>query len=92
MKCSHCVYYYTSDYAYASTMTLVKVSQEVLKAVSSCAAGGVPNVVLLESTILTHGLPYPHNLRMARSVQEIIRERVRTINCSVIPEQEEMAL
>ena len=31
-------------------------------------------VVALESTILTHGMPYPENLRMAQSVEAIIRE------------------
>ena len=30
-------------------------------------------VVALESTILTHGMPYPDNLAMARSVEAIIR-------------------
>jgi len=30
--------------------------------------------VALESTILTHGMPYPQNLEMARSVEAIIRE------------------
>ncbi len=30
--------------------------------------------VALESTILTHGMPYPQNLAMARSVEAIIRE------------------
>lgn len=31
-------------------------------------------VVSLESTIITHGLPYPNNLHMARSVEKVIRE------------------
>ena len=31
-------------------------------------------VVALESTIITHGMPYPGNLEMARSVEAIIRE------------------
>ena len=30
-------------------------------------------VVALESTILTHGLPYPENLDFARKVEEIVR-------------------
>ncbi|CAI5786242.1 pseudouridine-metabolizing bifunctional protein C1861.05-like isoform X1 [Podarcis lilfordi] len=30
-------------------------------------------VVALESTIITHGMPYPQNLSMAREVEEIIR-------------------
>lgn len=31
-------------------------------------------VVALESTILTHGMPYPDNVAMARSVEAIVRE------------------
>jgi pseudouridine-5'-phosphate glycosidase len=31
-------------------------------------------VVALESTIISHGLPYPENLRLARRVEAIIRE------------------
>ncbi len=31
-------------------------------------------VVALESTIITHGMPYPQNLEMARNVEGIIRE------------------
>ncbi|XP_070612428.1 uncharacterized protein [Erythrolamprus reginae] len=30
-------------------------------------------VIALESTIVTHGLPYPQNLSMAREVEEIVR-------------------
>ena len=31
-------------------------------------------VVALESTIITHGMPYPHNVNMASRVEEILRE------------------
>ncbi len=34
---------------------------------------GTP-VVALESTIITHGMPYPQNLEMARHVEAVIRE------------------
>lgn len=44
------------------------VSPEVLKAVKV----GQP-VVALESTIITHGLPYPQNVEMAQQVEEIVR-------------------
>ncbi|CAN7393587.1 pseudouridine-5'-phosphate glycosidase [Rhizobium sp. LjRoot254] len=40
--------------------------------VAAAKANGVP-VVALESTIITHGMPYPGNLEMAQSVEEIIR-------------------
>ena len=32
-------------------------------------------VVALESTILSHGMPYPENLEFAHKVEEIIREK-----------------
>ena len=31
-------------------------------------AGGLP-VVALESTVISHGLPYPHNLDLARAME-----------------------
>ena len=31
-------------------------------------------VVALESTILSHGMPYPENLSFAAQVEEIVRE------------------
>ena len=36
-------------------------------------AGGQP-VVALESTIITHGMPFPQNLEMARGVEEVVRK------------------
>jgi pseudouridine-5'-phosphate glycosidase len=41
--------------------------------VSAALAAGHP-VVALESTIISHGMPYPQNLEMARRVEAIIRE------------------
>ncbi len=41
--------------------------------VAAAQAEGRP-VVALESTIITHGMPYPQNVRMAARVEEIIRE------------------
>ena len=40
--------------------------------VAAAKARGAP-LVALESTIITHGMPYPGNLDMARSVERIIR-------------------
>ncbi|MEJ5197538.1 MAG: pseudouridine-5'-phosphate glycosidase [Anaerolineae bacterium] len=31
-------------------------------------------VVALESTVISHGLPYPHNLRLALRLEELVRE------------------
>lgn len=52
-------------------MTLLKpkLSREVADAI---AAGGP--VVALESTIITHGMPYPANLETALGVEAVIRE------------------
>jgi pseudouridine-5'-phosphate glycosidase len=41
--------------------------------VRTALAGGRP-VVALESTIISHGMPYPDNVAMAREVEAIIRE------------------
>lgn len=46
----------------------LSISPEVKKAL----AAGAP-VVALESTIITHGMPYPQNLEMAQNVEAVIR-------------------
>ncbi|KAF9665623.1 hypothetical protein SADUNF_Sadunf16G0142300 [Salix dunnii] len=48
---------------------LVKLSPEVAEALST----GHP-VVALESTIISHGMPYPKNLETAKEVEAIVRE------------------
>ncbi|GAU48343.1 hypothetical protein TSUD_267680 [Trifolium subterraneum] len=47
----------------------VKVASEVSEALSLGRA-----VVALESTIISHGMPYPQNLRTAKEVEGIVRE------------------
>lgn len=47
----------------------LNIHPEVKKALSE----GLP-VVALESTIISHGMPYPKNVEMARTVSKIIRE------------------
>lgn len=47
----------------------VKVSPEVAEALSHGRA-----VVALESTIISHGMPYPQNLETAKEVEAIVRE------------------
>lgn len=49
-------------------MTIFKTSPEVADALAS----GKP-IVALESTIITHGMPYPQNLEVARTVESDIR-------------------
>jgi pseudouridine-5'-phosphate glycosidase len=41
--------------------------------VEAARASGAP-VVALESTIITHGMPYPQNLETARAVEDAVRE------------------
>lgn len=47
---------------------------DVSEAVSSALSNGKP-VVALESTIVTHGMPFPENLEMAAAVEDLIREK-----------------
>ena len=49
----------------------VTVSSEILKAVRH----GDP-VVALESTIITHGMPYPKNISMALKIEKILKDKV----------------
>ena len=46
----------------------VRVSEEVAKALQEGKA-----VVALESTIISHGMPYPQNVETALQVEEIVR-------------------
>jgi pseudouridine-5'-phosphate glycosidase len=41
--------------------------------VAAARAAGKP-VVALESTIISHGMPYPQNVQMAREVEQLIRD------------------
>ena len=50
-------------------MTLFTLSEEV----AAAKAAGKP-IVALESTIITHGMPYPQNLEVARQVEATARE------------------
>lgn len=52
----------------SSPDTLLDITEEVRQAVSD----GAP-VVALESTIISHGMPYPQNVEMATTVEDLIR-------------------
>lgn len=49
----------------------ISTSFQISPEVSGALAGHRP-VVALESTVLTHGLPFPDNLELARAVQSIV--------------------
>jgi len=48
--------------------SFLEINPEVRKAI----ADGKP-VVALESTIISHGMPYPQNINTALAVEEIVR-------------------
>jgi pseudouridine-5'-phosphate glycosidase len=50
---------------------------DVAPAVAAALADGGP-VVALESTIVTHGMPYPQNVETARAVEAVVRENGAT--------------
>jgi pseudouridine-5'-phosphate glycosidase len=52
---------------------MVHALLDVSPQVSAALAAGQP-VVALESTIITHGMPYPANLDTARAVEQVVRE------------------
>ncbi|MEO5806168.1 pseudouridine-5'-phosphate glycosidase [Devosia sp.] len=52
-----------------SAKAYLSISAEVKQAL----AAGKP-VVALESTIITHGMPYPQNLEMAKNVEAVVRK------------------
>jgi pseudouridine-5'-phosphate glycosidase len=54
----------------ATVSASVHVSEEVREAVADGRA-----VVALESTIISHGMPYPDNVTMATDVESIVRDR-----------------
>ena len=47
----------------------IEIAQEVKQAQADGKA-----IVALESTIISHGMPYPQNVKMAREVEQIIRD------------------
>jgi pseudouridine-5'-phosphate glycosidase len=55
-------------------MTTLKAPLQASPEVAEAMASGQP-VVALESTIISHGMPYPDNVAMAREVEQIIRDR-----------------
>ena len=52
---------------------VIQVSEEV-----RCAVEVGRPVVALESTIISHGMPYPQNVEMAGAVESIVRDHGAT--------------
>jgi pseudouridine-5'-phosphate glycosidase len=57
-------------------MTTMKLQDllEFAPEVAAARAQGRP-IVALESTIISHGMPYPHNVQTAREVEAIVRDQ-----------------
>ena len=53
-------------------VTPTALDLEIAPEVAHALAAGLP-VVALESTIITHGMPYPQNVETARAVEDRIR-------------------
>lgn len=72
-KISRCSnnYLTTLRYQVASFHGNLKYSEEVQQA----NLEGRP-ILALESTIITHGMPYPQNLETAMQVEQIVRKQV----------------
>ena len=49
------------------------IKRQINPEVENALRNNIP-VVALESTIITHGMPYPENLNMVNDVEKIIRE------------------
>lgn len=54
------------------SVSQVNVTTALAPEVEAALAAGTP-VVALESTIVSHGLPRPENLRVARAVEDVVR-------------------
>ncbi len=53
------------------------LAMDILPDVAEALAGGAP-VVALESTIISHGMPYPQNVETAKQVEDTVREEGAT--------------
>lgn len=53
------------------------LAMDILPEVAEALAAGQP-VVALESTIISHGMPYPQNMETAREVEDMVREENAT--------------
>ena len=63
-------YHTTSKSLKVSRTNLLQIHPEVQEAIQTSKP-----VVALESTILSHGLPYPENLHLSRDISKIIRSK-----------------
>lgn len=62
---------FAAGWNYVREKSTVDVAEEVMFALSQ----NMP-VVALESTIITHGMPFPDNIECAKAVEGVVREQV----------------
>src|SRR6266540_4581352 len=56
------------------TENIVNTTLHIPAPIRTTLASGQP-VVALESTVISHGLPYPHNLNLARAMEREVRDQ-----------------
>ncbi|KAJ1473344.1 Indigoidine synthase A like protein-domain-containing protein [Baffinella frigidus] len=59
------------------------MSVPVAGALAGQRRGGGEAVVALESTIISHGMPYPQNLETARAVEAAVRTRGAVVPATI---------
>ena len=59
--------------------SMIEISNEVNQALKNNEP-----IVALESTIITHGMPYPANLETALKVERTVREKVNVLHNQII--------
>lgn len=62
--------------------SMIEISNEVTQALKNNEP-----IVALESTIITHGMPYPANLETALKVERTVREKVNVLHNQIISSQ-----
>jgi hypothetical protein len=61
---------------------MIEISNEVTQALKNNEP-----IIALESTIITHGMPYPANLETALKVERTVREKVNVLHNQIISSQ-----
>lgn len=64
---------------YSKLSKLIDIKSEVREALKTNDP-----IVALESTIITHGMPYPQNIETALEVENIVRSQVKVSNMNSI--------
>lgn len=63
-------------YLFSKQVSIDKSYLELSEEVRNALEYKKSSVVALESTIVTHGMPYPNNVECALQVEKVVREQV----------------